>query len=327
MTLSGLYQKFENLNESFNDEKISYNVISISKGNNHKLGCTKEGYPIFFIECADSPNAANIKLKMIDVLFNQKCNLILKDIIIEDKDYCLVKLNNSQEDLVKYFLDVICLVLENLPSKPTIKCLTIELAKIIRLFTNLPSGSADSIQGLWAELLVIEQSFNPDYLIKSWHVLKTDTHDFNDGENKLEVKSTCKNTRSHEFALEQLNPNPNSQLIIASVQLTKTDMGCTLFDLEKKILNRIADNECVIKLKNMILSTIGADLPTVKKIHFDYNQAKDSLVFFNYKDIPSIPVQAIPQCVSKVHFTIDLSGIKSILQCEVESPLYRSLGL
>lgn len=63
-----------------------------------------------------------------------------------------------------------------------------------------------SIQGLWAELFVISIASNPEYLLKAWHSSLNDVYDFNDGIDKIEVKSTSKSHRIHKFSYDQLSP-------------------------------------------------------------------------------------------------------------------------
>ena len=85
-----------------------------------------------------------------------------------------------------------------------------------------------ALQGLWAELLVIERSKSPAYLLQSWHVSPNDKFDFNDGIDKIEVKSTRNVRRIHTFSLEQLHPNVNANLLIASVFVIETGHGRTI---------------------------------------------------------------------------------------------------
>lgn len=325
MILAKLFLKFDELRNSVAGIADTYRVEPVSKNNGHKIGCTENGFPVFFIECSDAPNVANIHFRIIDVFFNQKCNLSVNNKLIADKKYCMVIMKDSEDDLIKYFLDVISLILEQLPRQPTTKQLAIELAKITQLFTNMPAISAEIIQGLWAEMLVIEQSNDPDYLIKSWHVSPMDKYDFNDGADKIEVKSTVKQIRSHLFAIEQLSPNAGSQLIIVSIQMTKTGAGCSLFDLEEKILNKIKDRESAIRLKEMIVSTIGIHLSEISSICYDYMQAVDSLKYFDYKDVPTISLDCIPQGVSNVHFSVDFSNIVDADRNAMKSMLHGSL--
>ena len=325
MKLENLFPKFEELRNSVAEVADTYRVEPVSKNNGHKIGCTENGFPVFFIECSDAPNVANIHLRIIDVLFNQKCNLSVNNKLIADKKYCMVIMKDSEDDLIKYFLDVITLILEQLPKQPTTKQLAVELAKITQLFTNKPTVSEDAIQGLWAEMLVIEQSNNPDYLIKSWHVNPTDKYDFNDGSDKIEVKSTTKQIRSHLFAIEQLNPNTGSQLIIGSIQMVKTGVGCSLFDLEEKIINKIKDRDSAIRLKEVIVSTIGTHLSEISSIYYDYMQSVDSLKFYDYKDVPSISLDCIPQGVSNVHFSVDFSNVVDVERDSMKGLLHGSL--
>ena len=325
MKLVNLFQKFGELRNSAAKIADTYKVYPISKNNGHKLGCSENGFPVFFIECSDAPNVGNIHLRIIDVLFNQKCNLSVNNKLIADKKYCMVVMKDSEDDLIKYFLDVISLILEKLPKLPTTKQLAIELAKITQLFTNKPEISLEKIQGLWAEMLVIEQSKNPDYLIKSWHVNPMDKYDFNDGHDKIEVKSTTKHNRSHLFAIEQLNPNQGSQLVIASIQMTKTGVGCSLFELEDKIISKIKNRDSAIRLKEIIVSTIGLHLSEISAIYYDYAQAVDSLKFYDYKVVPSISVDCVPQGVSDVHFSVDFSNIVDVERNSMDGLLHGSL--
>jgi UDP-3-O-[3-hydroxymyristoyl] N-acetylglucosamine deacetylase/3-hydroxyacyl-[acyl-carrier-protein] dehydratase len=98
-------------------------------------------------------------------------------------------LKTDIEYLQEYFLKIVFVLLRNLSDKPLLKDLKIEIDKLINLFSKFTKPPLKTIQGLWAELLIIEQSKNPDYLIQSWHNSSSDKYDFNDGIDKIEVKS------------------------------------------------------------------------------------------------------------------------------------------
>ena len=70
----------------------------------------------------------------------------------------------------------------------------------------------------------------------SWHTSPNDKFDFNDGKDKIEVKSTKTVRRVHKFSLEQLHPNINSNLIIASVFVIETGHGKTILLNYKRLL-------------------------------------------------------------------------------------------
>ena len=100
MKLANLFQKFDELRNSIVEVADAYKVAPVSKNNGHKLGCSENGSPVFFIECSDAPNVANIHLRIIDVLFNQKCNLSVNNKLIADKKYCMVIMKDSEDDKI-----------------------------------------------------------------------------------------------------------------------------------------------------------------------------------------------------------------------------------
>ncbi len=325
MEFNSLLQKFLSLRNSDHVVSEAYKVLSISHRNSHKLGYTEDGFPVIFIECSDVRKTSDIRLQLVDVLFNRECSLYSAKEKIENKMYCLVILKSHQNDLISYFLEVFALVLDRLPSFPSTMELGKEVATLVRLFTNLPTYSLETLQGLWAEMLVIEQSSNPDYLISSWHVSTTDKYDFNDGKDKIEVKSTLKSNRLHLFTLEQLNPNENSRLVIASVQMIKTGVGCSIFDLEKNITEKLNQNDSIIKLKEMILKTLGIKSENASTVYYDYSFSVESLKFYDYRDIPSISIKDIPANVSGVHFVSDLTSVADVNRDSMIGLLHESL--
>lgn len=326
MVINSLYSDFIKLAGTKNDDNNTYRVVPVSEGSFHRLGCSEEGFPIFFVESSDSKKTTDVHLELIDVQFNRLCNLETQD----DSEtlshlYCIVKLKSHKKDFIKYFLDVFYLVLSKLPSRPSTAQLRDEISKLIQLFMGSSSYSAATLQGLWAEMLVIEQSADPDYLINAWHVSANDKYDFNDGRDKIEVKSTSKALRIHEFALEQLNPNDGSRLIIASVFVIKTGIGISIFDLENSIISRLKSYDSLEKLKSMIIKTLGENLDSVEKIYFDYALAVDSLSYYDHINIPSICIKNVPTGVLNVHFQSDLAKVEPLMFDQFEGQLHKSL--
>lgn len=320
-----IYEKYRTL-QQLDCRDNGYNVNNISNSFSHKLGCSQSGFPMFFIECKGPEKIADIKLDIFSALFNRKCQIV--DIDSDNtcfNTYSIIQLNSSNTELVRYFLDVIFLILRKIPAKPSVSQLRSELLKVIRLFSNPVPFSKDIVRGLWAELLIIEQAANPEYLIESWHVSPEDKFDFNDGENKIEVKSTSKSIRTHVFSLEQLNPNHNSQLLIGSVFVVQSGKGSSIFELQSKIESKISDTDCLLKLNEIILHTIGANISVVENMFFDYPLGVESLLFFDAKDVPSIPISCVPTQVSNIHFTSDLTSCKPFANSTSDNKLFKSL--
>jgi hypothetical protein len=305
----------------------NYPVTEIPSVDRHKIGLTNSGCPIFFINC-DVPSenkGLDYNLEMISIKFNQRCNLNSKTGISQEDIYTIIQLKESSLDLENYFLDIMYLFLNNLPKHLSLTTLKVEITRLINLFNKISQPPKNTIQGLWSELLVIEQSENPSYLIKSWHVGKEDQFDFNNGEDKIEVKSTSKKVRIHTFANEQLQPNENSKLLIVSVLVQQTGLGTSIFDLVELIGDRLIEPEDTLKLSEMVATTLGMDLANADSRFFDYNFACENIAFFDYSVIPRISTTNIPLEITNVHYDVNLTSVNQIFRKDFAGELHSSL--
>ena len=318
-----LYKKFIDLSP-INGESNEFTVDTIIEGRPHKIGVSPEGHVMIFVECSDEKVTSNIKLKMFNVTFNRLCKLNNHDNTVEKK-YGIIKLISNNIDIQKYFLDVMCIVIKKLPVLPKVEQLKREVSKVVSLFTSMPQISKEAVKGLWAELFLIERSRNPLYLLKSWHVSTEDKYDFNDGVDKIEVKSTSNEERIHHFAIEQLHPNKESQLLIASLIIVNSGLGIGIFDLVDSISSRISDTDALLKLNEEVLQTIGCHIEEAKEIKYDYTYAKDNLKFFDYKVVPAIDLKDVPLGVSSVHFASCLKGLDDVKVSKLSGNLFYSL--
>lgn len=309
-------------------EDKSYRATSIDKEIPHRVGCSNEGFPMLFIECKDKQHVSDIKLSLFRVLFNRKCSLTdIENKSIFEKDFVIIQMASDNQDLIKYFFQVVYIVMQRIPMLPTVNLLKTEISKIIEIFTAIPKFSKEIVRGLWAELLVIEQSHNPEYLIKAWHEEPEGRYDFRDSKDKIEVKSTAGDQRIHVFSLEQLSPIDNSNLIIASVFVNATGIGKNIFDLMDVITSKINDIDCKLKISEIVLKTIGPHVEECRNIHFDYKFAVSTIQYYNSSYIPSIKREDVPAGVSAVHFRSDLTQIPSISETgfNENSTLFNSL--
>lgn len=324
-----IYKIFVDLQRKETVNKDSFSASSLPFTQKHKIGISPEEYPMFFIECNNTTHSLDINLEFISVLFNRTCRLSEND-KQSDNIYTIISLKTRNVDFQRYFLEVVCIVLEQLPENPTHKQLKAEIQKLIELFSRFNRPPSKTIQGFWAELFVIDQSKYPEYLIQSWHSSPEDKFDFNDGQDKIEVKSTSAVRRIHSFALEQLNPNTNSNLLIASVFVVQTGRGKNIFDLINSICRRVQNLQLQFRLNDILSQTLGCDFDKVFDFYFDYQQALDTLAFFDFKDIPTISNDNIPDEVSNVRLDCDLSRVVTIKDKVFNisrSPLFRSLRI
>ena len=326
-TMQSIFKIFQELKNETPSKIDGFIIANLPKIKNHKIGLSIDGLPLFFIKCENETNekALDYNLESISIQFNQRCQLLSNDKKVADGVYTVISLKTDSIDLQEYFINILYFVLLKLPTTANLKELKIEVEKLISLFNKFSKLPTKTIQGLWAELLVIEQSSNPEYLIKSWHYSSTDKFDFNDGVDKIEVKSTAKSRRIHNFSLEQLNPNKNSKLIIASVFAVETGKGKTIFDLVKLIDEKVKNKEVVFRINEVLLDTLGSDFEKTFEHYFDYQQAIDSLAFFDSEFVPKIEASSIRQEISNIHFDCDLSKTEELKKTSINSLLHKSL--
>jgi len=323
------YKVFLEIQKRDNPVQDYISVESIPFSSDHKIGISSDGYPLFFVKCNNESKSIDINLELISVLFSQECN-IRENENDSIEVFTIVILKTFNIDLQQYFTDVFSIILQQLEKIPSEKDLYREIGKVIDLFSSINKPPLKSIQGLWAELLVIEKAVNPEYLITAWHISPLDKFDFNDGKDKLEVKSTTKSKRIHSFSIEQLNNNPGSALLIASAFVIETGSGKSILNLRDIIVSKISNIKVQLRLNEIIYKTMGNDHEKLGDIFFDYQQASDSLSFYEVKDIPSIHIGAIPAQISNVTFNCDLTNVPDVLEKMYnlkDSLLFESLGI
>ncbi len=325
--MSEILKLYSSLNNRDPQNKGFLPVEKLSFSDNFFIGISENKTPMFLIEHEFQNNTTDFNLKHISVLFNKKCNLI--DNNKQTTKTCTViilrDLNSKFQD---YFLEVMYTMLHQISENPDSEELKNEIDKIVQLFSSLSRPAIKTVQGLWAELFIISQAQNPKYLIKSWHPKPESKFDFNDGKDKIEVKSTSKQKRIHTFSNDQLLPNKNSKLIIASVFSIESGTGKNIYDLRDIIFSKTSDMESQTILDSAIFKTLGNDLNNALDIFFDYQQACDTVEFFDSEKVPKIKEENLPSEISEVKFNCDLSDIESIEKEELlksDSILFRSL--
>lgn len=325
--MQAIFKIFQELKTNSDNYTDSFNTAPLPSIKDHKIGISQCEHPMFFIKCIGSENVKSLdsNLEFISVQFNRHCQLLNNKKKVEEGVYTIISLKTDSVDLKEYFIEVVYLVIKKLPRTPNLKELKVEVDKLINLFSKFSQPAIKTIQGLWAELLVIEQSCNPDYLVQAWHNATADKFDFNDGKDKVEVKSTSKSKRVHNFSIEQLNPNKNSSLIIVSVCTVETGIGVSIFDLVASIECKLKDRDLIFRINEIIAQTLGRDFEKAFDIFYDSQLAVDSLAYFDSTIVPSINPNSIPKEISNLRFDCDLTDLPNLKKNKSESRLHKSL--
>ena len=279
-----------------------------------KIGVNYLGFPVIIITSKfDKTHLAlkNIKLKYIELTHNLECKVSVNGKSkIENSSVIIFKSN--EETLQNYYFGIALSLLNSLSKKPTQNEIFETFRNFVEIFRSLTEMPTKTIQGLWAELLLIEQSKNPSTLINYWHNIPEEKFDFNADREKIEVKSNSRLERIHIFTAEQLNPSIDSQVIIASIFTKQISNGLNVLNLLDRIENRITENELKDKVYRIVSKTLGNTFEQTTKIKYDYELAKNSLRFYKHQDISKVERINIPERVSEVKFKSDLTNITPV---------------
>lgn len=298
-----------------NGQQGNFNVVPIL-GLSHKLGRSSEGFPMFFLRTNNSATTVpNLQREILSVEYNVPCALVDNNGNTQDDLFSIITLRSSEEVLQRYFIEIFAMMLRKIPAVPSRRELSIEVENLITIFSALTLPPKKEIQGLWAELLVIEQSTHPETLINAWHNSPDAKYDFTLGRDKIEVKSTSSEERIHRFSLDQLNPSPNSKLLIASTIVRESGKdinGLSVRDLYDKICQKVSSYSSRLHLYEVMAKTIGSNVNSLENSYFDYITAKDTLAYFDASRVPHIDKSSVPELVTNVKFDSNVSHLSDV---------------
>jgi hypothetical protein len=218
--------------------------------------------------------------------------------------FTVVTLAPSETDLLGIFLrfsSSLCELLDVLPSPKTVANNIRDLADMLQCL-RLPNKQ--SIQGLWAELLLIAESTEPARWLAAWHSDPLELHDFCFDEGRVEVKSTSSQNRSHSFSHRQLWPPSGKPLVIASLLLHRDSSGESIFDLAEEIRSKVP--QLGVRLDRVILDVLGQDFGKANECRYDRICARGSLLFFSVEIVPRLS-EDVPEGIFDISYATTLS--------------------
>lgn len=314
--MADLNEIYKNLPLPKNLSSNSYSAKVIQGYENHRIAKNFADNPCLLILISEQNQdfiITNQNLFNIKVSHNIKCEIESDNKVIIRNNFSVVSYVGQNNDVKELFLSTCQILIKSLGQSPSNKQIKHIVSKFIELFKAVKETPRNSIQGLWCELFLIEQSSFPEKLIAGWHSIPEEEFDFSFGKLQLEVKSSSLESRTHHFSSRQLNQINGTGIIIASVLVSSNVAGLSINDLlikiNKKLNNHPKQTE---KLHILVYSTLGTDIEKVNQIKFDYDLAKESLRFYNSVEIPKINKKNIPDAVNNVKFTSNLDNCKSL---------------
>lgn len=307
--MSDLKEIYEKLPLPKNQSSNSYSAKAIKGYENHRIAKNFADNPSLLILISEQNQdffIANQNLFSIKVSHNLKCE-IESDEKVTCNNFSVVSYIGQNNDVKELFLSTCQILIKSLGQSPSNKQIKNTVGKFIELFKAVKETPRNSIQGLWSELFLIEQSSLPEKLIAGWHSIPEEKFDFSFDKLRLEVKSSASESRIHHFSSRQLNPINDTEIIIASVLISSNVAGFGINDLLIKINGKLNEfPKQKEKLHLLVYSTLGSDIEKVNQIKFDYELAKSSLSFYQSTSIPKIEDINIPKEVSNLKFISNL---------------------
>ncbi len=231
--------------------------------------------------------------------------------------FTLVTCRDADEELERYFLRSLETLLAAVPPDPTAGEVVRAISQLVELFRAHSAPPRKTIQGLWAELLLIARASEPTQLIDAWHATPNDLYDFSAQDQLLEVKSAQGRQRVHHFSLAQLTPPPGAAVVIASVLMDRAAGGASVQDLQDEILGRLAgDPARAMRIFTVVADLLGASWRFAATYRFDYEHAIASCAFYDVSLVPCVHGD-LPSEVSDVHFKSDLDDIASLVASDM----------
>lgn len=325
--MANIHSLFESLQQStFAGEQNRFIAVTIPEYPHFHLAKDSDQLPSLLISVTDTSmgSAPPITLEHLSVVFDVPCRISKSDGITDEGVFTVIRCIGQERLLHTYFLRAIRVLLDLLPTSPTKAEVGQAISTLVELFRSITNSPKKSIQGLWAELFLIDTALHPELLVAAWHTTPHDRFDFNAGDERLEVKSTSQRIRQHHFALDQLVPIEGTMVVIASLFTEPVNRGMTVIELADKIRGKLhAFPSLAEYLDRVVTTTLGNNWRAAFDEQFDGHLALSTLRFYDAATIPSIPTP-LPLGISDVHFRSDLSVCTPIdlTQFPKTSPLF-----
>lgn len=290
-----------------------FEAIPLSATRKDFLAKTDDGAPVFLLH--DSSAAKynpGINFRYLSAQFHTTCRVRTNFVDVEDQ-FCLVWCDAAAPELHELFVRCVGAAIEELPESCGTRELESCISQLRDLFRALAQPSSREISGLWSELFVISRCGNSLSALSLWHEDQFDRFDFSSSTLHIEIKSTVRGLRAHEFALEQLQQPVGGAGFVVSMVLQPLTGGISVIDLAREIEAEVAGfPRLKQKLWENVAKTLGADFSDKLDKRFDRTFAERNLTVYSMNDIPRPETPSDPR-ITALRFVSDLTVVSSSL--------------
>lgn len=289
-------------------------AVRIAGRRNSWIGKDDRDLPVVILECATTT-----KLPSPVVLRNLRFDPSISCQIVEHPSRkrrklvaAVLRLTTDEIALQTYFLRTVSALFDELAEDATLLEFAQAIDRLAEIFRSLALPPASSLQGLWAELLLVKHARNVEYAVRSWHPTRRSLFDFDAGAEAVEVKSSTTGIRKHHFKLSQLRPPASKRIYVVSLLLTPDLGGASIPELWAYVQEKLASQpQLLSRAAEIIAVSAGTDWKHAQDARFDERAALQSLIVYDAAHIPQVVDPENPD-ITDIEFTCDISSTEPL---------------
>jgi hypothetical protein len=270
------------------------------------LSVDGDAYPSLLFSVRRDDLRSDIELRAVSAWFSRDCVIQTADGHDTSGVYTVIRLNENDPDIVRMLLRLLEETFPKTRAPYANKDIAAQILELANLFKQI-AGSDTDIIGLWGELHVLSQAPNTTHAVRCWCTHKMAKYDFVTRGFVLEVKSTLRSRRKHGFSLDQLRPNSDFVVYVASLALVELNSGQTAAELMDQVYAKIDEDELRISFLRQCLLKGGQDIYR-SPIKLDVFPDGTSLAIFDAASLP-VPQIAETDPIENIRFDLDLTGL------------------
>ncbi|WP_417603766.1 PD-(D/E)XK motif protein [Primorskyibacter flagellatus] len=313
-----LFEAYQELARRFPDACQHLFGSKIDSAQGLWLSLDAQGQPYLLFEMAEDDGQPDLKLKSVEVRFACPCDIQLQDGSALSGIYTLVSLANDDPDIIRVFLRLLEEAFLVPGADHSAAAVRDQILSIADLFTRLNDDLKDVV-GLWGELHIIRTAQDMGAAARAWSSSARARYDFMTERFALEVKTTLKSLRQHRFSLEQLRPNADIRVYVASILLTELPGGEAACELIDEIYAAMDDPNSRASFFRQCLRKGGADVYG-SELRLSTLPDGASIAIF---DAGTLPVPSVDGAdpISNVRFDLQLEGTEMLASDDRRSVL------
>ncbi len=157
--------------------------------------------------------------------------------------------------------------------------------QFINLFSLRHGLSDEEVTGFFGELVTLSVATSPSQLVSCWHVDSHERFDFNSPACRLEVKTSLRARRVHNFSSSQLPEPAGVSVQVVSILTQIIPNGVNVFSVYDD-LRKSLDKGAILRIDEIFTKFVSKDEFKCQEILFDMDMAQATLEVYDARTIP-----------------------------------------